>query len=117
MAHLDKPGMFVAEPEYVSDKKDEVFVQASSASVSSLDDASSGHRSHTKKSMADLRRGFTDGARNTAVSLRRPDLLAKKAGKNTLRVLANYAKFVGPGFMVRIPRLSRNTLTGTDKTT
>lgn len=97
MANLDKPGMFVTESV---EKKDDTFVQTSSASLTSMDDASSGHRSTKKRSMADLRKGFTDGARSTAVSLRRPDLLAKKAGKNTLRVLSNYAKFVGPGFMV-----------------
>lgn len=92
--------MFTTETVLVSEKDEKTLVQTSSASVSSMDDASSGHRSTKKRSMADLRRGFKEGARSTAVSLRRPDVLAKKAGKNTLRVLKNYAKFVGPGFMV-----------------
>lgn len=113
MAHSDKANMFTTETVLVSEKDDHAFVQTSNASVASMDDASSGHHSTKKRSMADLRREFKDSARSTAVSLRRPDLLAKKAGKNTWRVLSNYAKFVGPGFMVRsrpvhsIARISR----------
>lgn len=102
MAHSDKTEMFTTETVMVSEKEDDVVVQTSSASVSSMDDASSGQHSTKKRSMANLRREFKESARSTAVSLRRPDLLAKKAGKNTWRVLSNYAKFVGPGFMVRI---------------
>lgn len=102
MAYPENTEMFTTEPMLESEKDEKTLVQTSSASVSSMDDASSGHRSTKKRSMADLRRGFKEGARNTAVSLRRPDVLAKKAGKNTWRVLKNYAKFVGPGFMVSI---------------
>lgn len=103
MAHPESTEMFTTETVLVSEKDEKTLVETSSASVvSSMDDASSTHRSTKKRSIADLRRGFKEGARNTAVSLRRPDMLAKKAGKNTWRVLKNYAKFVGPGFMVRI---------------
>lgn len=102
MAHLETTEMFTTETVLIAEKDEKTMVQTSSASVSSMDDASSGHRSTKKRSMADLRRGFKEGARNTAVSMRRPDVLAKKAGKNTWRVLKNYAKFVGPGFMVRL---------------
>lgn len=102
MAHPERTDMFTTETVLVSEKDEKTLVQTSSASVSSMDDASSVQRSTKKRSIADLRRGFQEGARNTAVSLRRPDMLAKKAGKNTWRVLKNYAKFVGPGFMVRL---------------
>lgn len=103
MAYNEKEGVLVNEQLMdVSEKKDEVLVATSSVSVSSMDDASSGRHSQKKRSVADLRRGFAEGARSTVRSLRRPDQLAKRAGQKTLKTLTNYAKFVGPGFMISV---------------
>lgn len=92
--HIDQPGPVFGE------KKDEVLVRTSSASVSSIDDASSDHHSQKKKSMADLRKGFTDGARTTVANLRQPKQFVRRTGNTILQTVKNYAKFVGPGFMV-----------------